>query len=203
MASLQDIYAYIKPYASGLPDVSIDVEAVALAKELASNTLALRDHVYMDAQQSWGMYQIELPSDRQLEVITKVCVNGMEKYALPSKPCDGCVADGYWIDRGKTLSIYPGAYQDEEDGIEVEYAYSPKMASCEIDEDFLEKYGFAISKGVLGRVLMMKDKKWNNPQLAARYEQEWRMAKASALIDGQTPFTRAAFTIGSDDWIDT
>jgi hypothetical protein len=197
MATIKTIYPYIKPYASGIPEPAIDAEAVALAKMLAQKTLTLRDTVYIPSQANWGTYEIEFAEGQQLEVVTSVCVNGVRVDALNSKPCDGCNDRGFWIDRNKSISIYPPPSESREDGIEIEYAFSPSLSSCEIDSDFLEKYGFDIAHGVLGRVLMMKDQKWYNPQLAARYEQSWRSAMSSALVDGNTPFTRANISMPS------
>lgn len=205
MATLKDIYPYIKPYAAGCPEPAIDAEAVALAKQMAQRTNSLRDTIYFDSQVGWGMYDITVPADRSLEVVTKICVNGHSVKPLVSKPCDGCHEYGFWVDLNKTLFVYPAPNFAEPQGIEVEYAYSPRLASCEVNELFLERYGYDISYGVLGRILMMKDQKWYNPQLAAKYELNWRSAMNSALIDGSTPFTRGHIRITQNaaDYLDT
>lgn len=205
MATLKDIYPYVKPYAAGCPEPAIDAEAVALTKQLAQRTNSLRDILYFDSQAGWGMYDIVIDKDKSLEVVTKVCVNGHTIAPLVSKPCDGCHEYGFWVDTNKTLYLYPPPNENEERGIEVEYAYSPRLASCEVDETFLERYGYDISKGVLSRILMMKDQKWYNASLAIRYEMEWRSAMHSALIDGSTPFTRGNIRITQNaaDYLNT
>lgn len=205
MATLKDIYPYIKPYAAGCPEPAIDAEAVALAKQLAQRTNSLRDTAYFDSQAGWGMYDVTISAERSLEVVTKVCVNGVGVQPLTSKPCDACAEYGFWVDLNRTLYIYPAPNMDEAQGIEVEYSYTPRLASCEIDEVFLERYGYDISRGVLSRILMMKDQKWHNPTLAARYEIDWKTAMNSALIDGSTPFTRGHIRITQNaaDYLDS
>lgn len=205
MSSLKDLYAYIKPYAPGVSETAIDAELVFVAKELASKTLAMRDTIYMDTQENWGMYELSIPSDRHLEQITKVCVLDAEVHPLVEKPCNGCYAEGFWIDRNMTLQIYPAPYENTADGIEIEYAYSPSIASCEVEDWLIQRYADAMTKGVLSRLLMMPNTKWYNPQMGARYDEMFMRAKVSMLVDGQSPFTRGGIQVGQNarDWLDS
>jgi hypothetical protein len=201
--SLAALYPFIKPYALGAPDAVIDTEIIMAVKELARKTLNVRSHVWIDAQADWGTYVLEIPNDRHLEQITSVCVGDYDLKALESRPCTGCSADGYWVDDNKMLYLYPAPVFDQEEGIQVEYAYSPSLFTCNVNPEFLEKYAADIKAGVLSNVLMMKGQKWYEPNLANRYAQMWERAKISALTDGGSQYTRGNIKMvggGSDNW---
>jgi hypothetical protein len=196
MSDLSSLYFLVKPYVPSCPEAAIDAELVMAAKQLAVKTLAFRDTEYLDSQFNWGVYDLGIPDDRSLEVVTNVCVNGYHLEALTQKPCDGCTGDiGYWVDRNKTLHIYPAPSLDQEGGIEFEYAYSPRLSSCNIDDDVIEKYAQDIAYGALSRLTMMPETKWFNPKLAEFYTTMWNAAKVSALTDGSSPYTRGTISI--------
>lgn len=205
MAGVEALYPYIKPYAQGIPDVAVRVEVLLALKELAKTTLAVRDDLYIDAQAGWGMYELDIPEHHHLESVTRVCVNGAEVKALAAKPCDTCAADGYWIDRNKTLQIYPPPWRDETDGIEVEYAYSPALNATVIDEEVIERYASSVASAVLSRVLSMKDQKWYDPRNAQIHAALWERAKVSALVDGASRYTRGLIALEnrSENYLDS
>ena len=195
--SLAILYPFIKPYALGAPDSAVDAEIVMAVKELARKTLNVRDYLYLDSQYNWGMYPLDIPEGRHLEQVTKVCIHSFELKALESKPCETCTELGYWVDANKTLYIYPSAQENEEGGIQVEYAYSPSLFSCDVDESFLEKYASDIKAGVLSNLLSMKGQRWFDPQQAQMYREMWQAAKISALTDGGSQYTRGYLRLGA------
>lgn len=205
MSAISSIYHLIKPFAPGIPEGAIDAEVVLAAKEMARKTNALRDRAWLDAQMNWGQYPLEISTDRHLESVTQVSVGGICLSPLGSKPCNGCVDRGYWVDKNKTLYIYPSPMFDMVDGIEFEYAYSPLLASCDVDPEFLERYASDISYGVLSRVLLMKGQPWFDFRLATVYAEMWTKAKASALVDGSSLYTRGFIDIQSspNNYLDT
>jgi hypothetical protein len=205
MSNLQSIYHLIKPYATTAPETAIDAEIVAAAKEMARKTLSLRDRDWVDAQANWGEYVLNIPSDRHLESVTQVSVDGVCLTPLGVKPCNGCDDRGYWLDKNRTLYIYPTPAWDQVQGIEYEYAYAPMLASCDLDGEFLERYGQDIAWGVLSNLLLMKGQKWYEPKLAEKFEMRWEKAKNSALVDGASLYTRGYIEIQSNpsNYLDT
>jgi hypothetical protein len=203
MSELQVLHPYIKPYVIGCPEAAIDAEMVLAAKVLAKKTLSFRDSLWLDSQSNWGVYHLEFPKGHNLESVTRVCVNGFNLGALVEKPCDGCSGDiGFYVDRNKVLHIYPAPSRDEEQGIEVEYAYSPSLASCDIDADIIERYADDIVAGVLSRLLLMYGQKWYDPKLAMFYDAKWKQSQVSALVDGSSPYTNGTISISNQHSMD-
>lgn len=203
--SVASLYPWIKPYLPGAPEAAIDAEIVAAVKELANSSLSMRDTEYLPTQAGWGSYHLEIPADRVLLNVSSVCVNGASIDPLASMPCSGCNEYGFFLDNRQVLHLFPAPAIDEQDGIELEYAYAPRYDSCEIDEDFAERYGHAIAAAVKGRMMLMAGQKWYNEKLSRVFLTEWSTAKSSAILDGPSRFTRGHInmTVANQDWIDS
>jgi hypothetical protein len=190
VSNLSSLYHLIKPYATSAPEAAIDAEIVAAAKEMARRTLTLRDREWIDTQANWGEYILPINPDRHLESVTQVSVDGVCIKPLGTKSCNGCDDIGYWLDKNKTLYIYPTPSFDQLQGIEFEYAYSPAVSSCDVDQEFIERFSQDLAWGALSNLLLMKGQKWYEPKLAEKFEGRWEKAKNSALVDGPSLYTR-------------
>lgn len=77
----------------------------------------------------------------------------------------------------------------------VQFCVAPNRSTVLIDKLVYDQYRDAIVAGALSRILLMADTKWYNPQLAQKWEMEFKKGMSDAKIAVSKNFTSADLRI--------
>ena len=159
--------------------------------------------VVQDIALQIGVRRYQLcPPEGYIVIRATAIVEGTNRLVLRNSPVQSCGAYGDffmdgpdWIELFRDPIAEDESYLNDPDApqrlLTIEFVVAPTRDSVAIDKLVWDAYRDTITSGALSRLLLMQDTKWYNPQLASKWENEFKKGLNEGRISTAKNFTNA------------
>lgn len=184
-----DLYSRILPFVPGCPEPMVDQAVIDSAVELAEFSQAIYEASptirLVEGRSTYSIFDgtgldLDLvrfvlgPGNREL---TPLSSPGQLQDVLPNWQGDSSNEPTHYSawSTPELLTVYPTPSQIAAGAsLRVHGTWKPSLAATSFPDSFGRSYYQTIVEGAKSRLMMMPDRKWSNPQLAAVSEKKFR-----------------------------
>jgi len=201
MAQLTDLFPYVMPNVEGCPTA---VAKHAIRRAIIE--LCERTSIYKYALPTVNVvanqdnYVFDIPPGTDIVAPTYVSVNGIQVKATNEEDLDALdyvwrdatskQPEFYYMDYDNTMYLVPTPSEDIVDGLYVEAALKPTMATESFPDFLYNNWSETIAAGTLMRLHAMIGKVWSDPQTVNMHRGQFKAGISRAKSKTMKSFTR-------------
>lgn len=210
---------YVNPYVLGVPEALMLHTIRESCIEFCKSSGVLHDEQWIDLQKGVHEYFLETLCDFQIVRVFQVdmlnrwsvqpTVRNINRRApnIPFNAVDTygpswwCGPYGFYLENVDVIKLTSGVQQDYPKGLRVEFVVVPKQDGCTLDNFLYQNYAEEISAGAIGRLKLIKDTAWYDPQGSLMFFNKFRKGVGIARAAVNRNFTSGPLYMQAQRWV--
>jgi hypothetical protein len=218
--ALAEFLPELRMIANGVPSDIAEAYVRNAAIEFCERSAVVKREVFVDLQCDVQEYLLEPPDSDSMRTVSIdfICdARGQRHYLRPNQPCQlncPCLCAGaweggplqqtgtaplqiawlsLWFQQPNSLFVRSPVRADTQGALRVSLNVAPKRDACDLDRVLFDRYLMTLVAGAAGYLLMQPKQDWSNPQLAAKYERDFKIGQARGATDALIGESRGPF----------
>lgn len=213
MVPISSFYPHIMPFAAGASEMLMEQYLISTAIDFCAKTLIVQQGLDpMTLIPGIVEYELDMPPQQKIHMLMHAYHGMREMQIVTADMAQSNPAHyGNWFYAGavvptgtpnqifqkdeKTILVNRAPSQLEPIILTLSAALKPDRKATQLPDILFDDYADALALGAASRLLMLPDKAFSNPQLAAVYATQYAQERATAQLRAATSFGRATQSV--------